>query len=584
LRLEVLEDRSVPSSGLSASLVADVFPGTDSSNPQNLTNVSGTLYFGEGGGSTGLWKSDGTAAGTVFLGLCGYQSPGDFTPFSGSVYFSSGGLWKTDGTPGGTVSIASATVSDVSDLTVVNGRLFFHGSADKSGGELWVTDGTTAGTKLVKDIYPGSVTSSGGRGGGRGVGGGGKVTIPNSSEPNELTNLNGKLYFTATDGIHGWQLWTSDGTANGTTMVTAGAANSYPEHLLVVNGVLYFGTAEGLWKSDGTAAGTVLVKGFIYSLPSGSTFNGESEDTRVITAVNGTLYFAANDGIHGAELWKSDGTIAGTGLVKDINPGAADADPVELTNVNGLLYFVANDETHGDELWKSDGTQAGTVMVKDISSGSASAFSAISTFLSNGYVGPWIRPWLTNVNGLLYFAADDGITGTELWQSDGTASGTIMVQDIYPGAASDGAPASSYPSHLVSMNNKLYFAATDPVHGTELWDPPPVVARQATGDASRIQQFVPPIDLNDSIRFEVTREAPLAALDFAESGRRNQARAVPAVTAPHDQSLIGGSPPAVDCPGIGAPYRAALDLVLGDLESDAFSAALPGDQGPVLSV
>jgi ELWxxDGT repeat protein len=75
---------------------------------------------------------------------------------------------------------------------------------------------------------------------------------------------------------------------------------------------------------------------------------------------------------------------------------------------------------------------------------------------------------LTNVNGLLYFTADDGVHGVELWESDGTAAGTKLVRDIYPGGTG------SNPADLVAMNNKLYFAAKDPEHGRELWDPPPV--------------------------------------------------------------------------------------------------------------
>jgi ELWxxDGT repeat protein len=118
-----------------------------------------------------------------------------------------------------------------------------------------------------------------------------------------------------------------------------------------------------------------------------------------LTDVNGTLFFTANDGTHGSELWKSDGTATGTVLVADINPGSTGSNPTSLTNVNGRLYFAANDGTHGEELWQSDGTPAGTNMVADIIPGSTGSYPS----------------GLTNVNGTLFFAANDGVHGTELW-------------------------------------------------------------------------------------------------------------------------------------------------------------------------
>ncbi|QGJ68588.1 Hypothetical protein PBC10988_31900 [Planctomycetales bacterium 10988] len=90
------------------------------------------------------------------------------------------------------------------------------------------------------------------------------------------------------------------------------------------------------------------------------------------------------------------------------------SDPAQLTEVNGITFFTANDETTGVELWKSDGTSEGTVLVRDIVPGSGS---------------PSISQ-LTNVNGTLLFTAIDGVHGRELWKSDGTSAGTTIVKDI----------------------------------------------------------------------------------------------------------------------------------------------------------
>ncbi len=125
-------------------------------------------------------------------------------------------------------------------------------------------------------------------------------------------------------------------------------------------------------------------------------FNSNPEN---LTAVGNTLFFSANNGVNGRELWKSDGTAAGTVLVRDIYPSYYSSSPSNLTAVGNTLFFRANDDVNNAELWKSDGTAAGTVLVKDILPGS----SGSSPFS------------LKAVGNTLFFTADNGVNGRELW-------------------------------------------------------------------------------------------------------------------------------------------------------------------------
>jgi ELWxxDGT repeat protein len=118
-----------------------------------------------------------------------------------------------------------------------------------------------------------------------------------------------------------------------------------------------------------------------------------------LTTIDGTLFFSADDGNAGRELWKSDGTTAGTMLVKDILPGAGSSGPLALANSHGTLFFTALDTEHGYELWKSDGTAEGTTLIQDIFAGVAGALPTQFTTIGNH----------------LFFSADDGSTGRELW-------------------------------------------------------------------------------------------------------------------------------------------------------------------------
>ena len=142
-------------------------------------------------------------------------------------------------------------------------------------------------------------------------------------------------------------------------------------------------------------------------------------EPRYLTAVGDAVFFRASDGSHGNELWKSDGTPGGTLMVRDINPGSDGSTPLNLTPMSDTLYFAANDGSHGYELWKSDGSLSGTVTISDVHPGIGSA--------SPG--------WLTPVGDTLYFKASDGYSGPghgeELWSSDGTPTGTLLVRDIH---------------------------------------------------------------------------------------------------------------------------------------------------------
>jgi ELWxxDGT repeat protein len=275
-----------------------------------------------------------------------------------------------------------------------------------------------------------------------------------SSRPYPLIPIGGTLFFVAEgNSSPGRELWKSDGTEAGTVMVkdylTDDPSELYPDWLTDVGGTLFFSAPEAnfstsreLWKSDGTEAGTVVVKDI--------NPDGSSGSPTWLTDVGGTLFFFADDGTHGHELWKSDGTEAGTVIVKDINPDDSSR-PTWLTNVGGTLFFSAEgDSSTGHELWKSDGTEAGTVMVKDINPGGSSS-----------------PRWLADVEGTLFFSATDGTHGSELWTSDGAKAGTMIASDINPCGGSG-------PAALTDVGGTLFFSANDGIHGRELWRTSPI--------------------------------------------------------------------------------------------------------------
>ena len=444
-------------------LVKDIDPSNFGSSPYDFIEFNGKLYFSADDGENGreLWVSDGTSEGTELVadinpgsdGNYNYDSdPSNFIEFNGKLYFSADDgengreLWVSDGTSEGTELVADINPgSDGSynysfssgGFIEFNEKLYFLADDGENGDELWVSDGTSEGTELVADINPGS-----------------GFFDPFDSEPRYFIEFNEKLYFTADDGENGNELWISDGTSEGTELVAdinpssdgSYGYGSYSRDFIEFKEKLYFSAdnnenGDELWVSDGTSEGTKLVAdinpNFVYSYPEGDRLFGRDSKPRYFIEFNGKLYFTADDGENGNELWVSDGTSEGTELLTDINPGSGSSYPTGFTEFDGKLYFAADDGENGTELFVTNGTVEGTELLTDINPGLGS--SDPNSF--------------TEFNGKLYFAADNGDNGTELFVTNGTAEGTQLVADLNPETNDDSgyvSPSSSFPNDFIS--------------------------------------------------------------------------------------------------------------------------------------
>ncbi len=466
------------SAATSAVLVKDIDPGTGGSDPQLLIDVDGTLFFSASDGTHGteLWKSDGTATGT---GLIRDINPGPassipgafrrrWASVNGTVFFTGDDgvhgreLWKSDGTASGTSLVADINPgpegSDPGRLIDFNGTLYFSADDGVQGREPWMSDGSSAGTGLLRDVVP--------------------VTSGDGFE--EAMAVGDTLFFTAADpdngpyqGTFGEQLWKTDGTAAGTVFVArigGACCDRLTTFLTEFRGLAIFTKRSAccggrrFWRSDGTPEGTFYFSDGIL---------------RNVTILNAELYYF-NSPFDPAEfgsaaLLRSDATVAGTTLVTRITPDIP-SDVVGATVVEGKLLFFRYTVWPLPgmlSLWTSDGTAEGTIPVGDIGT---LDFNNSFNFPHNVSV--------TQLGRAVFLDLPVANTGVELWKTDGTLTGTHLVRDIKIGE--DG----SSPGPYAAVRGTLFFGADDGVHGRELWKTtPPLPTKPRRSDYKNASQY-----------------------------------------------------------------------------------------------
>lgn len=524
---------SLPAQLLRGTLLADIndapAPPSGSHNGSVISNGS-IAYFkgvdGHGGSSPILWASDGTTSNTVKLSDAvfsgtSFEEQFVFAP-NGDLYFLSNelgvgvGLWRSDGTTAGTYRVLApqAWTEEPSDLVLFDDDLWFLAGMASTGTEVWKTDLSTESTSLAFEIAAGVASGAGDL-----FAGGGKLYVTSPDETalyvtdgtlaglslaanfhsaNEASFENtgesgSRVIFNIDGGAshRGW--WGSDGTPGGTVRLQDSVNNV--RWLVQAATKVYFsgGCCNGvllLHESDGTLAGTLPV-----DLP--STTGGQRVDFQPGIAIGDELFYGGYSGANGVEPCRSPGAAAGATSLGDLNPGPADSDPSDFVAFGGHIFFRATAPATGNEMWKLDPVTNG-VQVIDQTPGPVSKVVGNPLPTTHGVFYYWndaivgsephvtdgtaagllvnISPeagsldsdpteWIRLGNQLL-FAAEDEAVGRELFTTDGTPDGTKLLRDINPDTAET---VGSYPIRFTELAGRVYFFAFHPDTGYEMW-------------------------------------------------------------------------------------------------------------------
>ena len=392
--------------GSPARLVKDINPGPLSSSPSSLTVVGTQLFFVAMTKDEGreLWRSDGTESGTVLVAdiRAGSEgsSPQYLTAYDGKLFFSADDgnagreLWTSDGTTASLVrdiepgpgSSWPSSLREVPD-GAGGSMLIFSAETSTWGAEPWTSDGTESNTLLLPDLNTGG-----------------------SSNPGDFAVVSDRLIFFRANGGMGAELWRYDPAALAPPqehIVAPPARGSYPLGLTAFDGDLFFSAAI-------PGQGRKLV---IFYDDAHFNFGNSFREPDGFLATSERIFFAGIGVSIGRELCFYD---PARGIVAaHVNPGAGSATPTGITADHAeTVFFAADDGTHGMELWKvTPASPALPSLVKDIRPGAGSGLGNL-----NGLI-------VADATGVI-FRADDGVHGLETWHSDGTEAGTRMLADI----------------------------------------------------------------------------------------------------------------------------------------------------------
>lgn len=333
----------------------------------------------------------------------------------------------------------------LSEMTYCNGNVFFTGWTNDLVTVLFATDGTPENSRQITNV----------------------------DWAYNLTPFKNEIFFSGYDSSNDRELWKSDSTEAGTVMVKDinPSGDSEVSNIIEYNNSLYFRANDGvngneIWNSDGTEQNTVLLKA-INNGPDGSEPT-DATTTFDFKIANHGLIFAANDGIHGTELWKSDSTSTGTNMIKDINPGDGSSTgwSTSLMRIEDYVYFVAYNPSHsGYALWRTDGTDSGTTYFSILNNVFEMCKLNNTYIFFCGSLGLWamegengiaekilsesVDPYYAILDNYVYFVAN-GV----LYKSDGTSNGTSILLN-----------SSVESTSLFAANDAVYFAGED----MELW-------------------------------------------------------------------------------------------------------------------